>query len=319
MDIWHACEPDKLGTEGWLGRATREIDPQKENVLTTVSFGPALRSVPWRCRACQWPVWTIWRPNGLLPGVSEQRQRSRMLERFAQMYSPAIGSGPVMDYLGHTGLDTLQGADILKDAPKRYASTVKYPDTPIAKKLKGIAQVHMADLGTRIFYCDHGSFDTHSNQHGMHDKLWKDVSEGVACFFEDLREHGVGDNVIMLMFSEFGRRVRDNGSGTDHGAGGVAFVLGESGQGRSVQRVSLHEECRICSKVTWSPTMTSGACTPRFWRSGWGWTPSRSSAGRLKSPRTSISRHQGVAAIAGPPTRIGMPGQVRCVLPADPT
>jgi uncharacterized protein (DUF1501 family) len=168
---------------------------------------------------------------GLLPGVSEQRQRSRMLQWFAQMYSPAIGSGPVMDYLSQTGLDTLQGADILKEAPKQYASTVKYPETPIAKKLKGIAQVHMANFGTRIFYCDHGSFDSHSNQHGMHDKLWKDVSEGVACFFDDLREHGVGDNVIMLMFSEFGRRTRDNGSGTDHGSGGVAFVLGERVKG----------------------------------------------------------------------------------------
>jgi uncharacterized protein (DUF1501 family) len=65
----------------------------------------------------------------------------------------------------------------------------------------------------------------------MHDKLWKDVSEGVACFFDDLKEHGVGENVIMLMFSEFGRRTRDNGSGTDHGAGGVAFVLGERVKG----------------------------------------------------------------------------------------
>ncbi len=156
---------------------------------------------------------------------------ARILQWFAHMYSPAIGSGAVMDYLGQTGLDTLQGADILKDAPKMYSSTVQYPETPIAKKLKGIAQVHMANFGTRIFYCDHGSFDSHSNQHGMHDKLWKDVSEGVACFFDDLKEHGVGDNVIMLMFSEFGRRTRDNGSGTDHGAGGVAFVLGERVKG----------------------------------------------------------------------------------------
>jgi uncharacterized protein (DUF1501 family) len=230
MDIWHTCEPNKLGTEGWLGRATREIDPHKENVLTTVSFGPSLfraLALPGVPVACVDNLDTY----GLLPGVSEQRQRTRILKWFAHMYSPAVGSGAVMDYLGQTGLDTLQGADILKDAPKMYSSTVKYPETPIAKKLKGIAQVHMADFGTRIFYCDHGSFDSHSNQHGMHDKLWKDVSEGVACFFDDLREHGVGDNVIMLMFSEFGRRTRDNGSGTDHGSGGVAFVLGERVKG----------------------------------------------------------------------------------------
>jgi uncharacterized protein (DUF1501 family) len=230
MDIWHTCEPNKLGTEGWLGRATREIDPHKENVLTTVSFGPSLfraLALPGVPVACVDNLDTY----GLLPGVSEQRQRTRILKWFAHMYSPAVGSGAVMDYLGQTGLDTLQGADILKDAPKMYSSTVKYPETPIAKKLKGIAQVHMANFGTRIFYCDHGSFDSHSNQHGMHDKLWKDVSEGVACFFDDLKEHSVGDNVIMLMFSEFGRRTRDNGSGTDHGSGGVAFVLGEPVKG----------------------------------------------------------------------------------------
>ena len=238
---------------------------------------------------------------GLLPGVSEQRQRSRILQWFAHMYSPAIGSGAVMDYLGQTGLDTLQGADILKDAPKMYASTVQYPETPIAKKLKGIAQVHMANFGTRIFYCDHGSFDSHSNQHGMHDKLWKDVSEGVACFFDDLKEHGVGDNVIMLMFSEFGRRTRDNGSGTDHGSGGGGLCPGRAGQGRAVQRVPLHEEPRIWSKATSSPTMTSGACIARFWRTGWGWTPSLSSAGHLQSSRTSSRGEHGMGGLASAP------------------
>lgn len=226
MDIWHTCEPNKLGTEGWLGRATRDIDPNKENVLTTVSFGPSLfraLTLPGVPVACVDDLDNY----GLLPGISEQKQRARMLEWFAHLYTPAIGSGPVMDYLGQTGLDTLEGADILKEAPKMYSSSVEYPATPIAKKLKGIAQVHMANFGTRIFYCDHGSFDSHSNQAGMHDKLWTDVSAAVACFFDDLKEHNVSDNVIMLMFSEFGRRTHDNGSGTDHGSGGVAFVLGD--------------------------------------------------------------------------------------------
>ena len=197
MDIWHTCEPDKLGTEGWLGRATREIDPNKENILTTVSFGPSL------FRALVMPGVPVacvddLENYGLLPGISEQQQRSRILDRFARLYSPVVGNSAVMDYLGQTGLDTLEGADILKEAPKMYSSSIEYPDTVVAKKLKGIAQIHMANFGTRIFYCDHGSFDSHSNQTGMHDKLWKDVSEGVECFFDDLKEHGVGDNVIML-------------------------------------------------------------------------------------------------------------------------
>jgi uncharacterized protein (DUF1501 family) len=146
------------------------------------------------------------------------------------MYTPVPGSG-VMEYLGTTGQDALLGADILKVAPGKYHSEVKYPDTPIGRKLRGIAQVHCADLGTRVFYCDHGSFDTHAGQGPLHQSLWTAVSEGVSAFMADLRAHNKADNVIMLMFSEFGRRVRDNGSGTDHGAAGATFVLGEKVKG----------------------------------------------------------------------------------------
>jgi len=229
MDIWHTCEPDKIGTEGWLGKVTRELDPNKENVLTAVSFGAALPralALPGVPVACVDDLDNY----GLLPGIANE-QRNKILDRFARMYSPTIGTGAVMDYLGQTGLDTLEGADILKEAPKVYSSTVEYPDSTIAKKLKGIAQVHLANFGTRVFYCDHGSFDSHSNQVGMHDKLWKDVSEGIRAFFADLREHNASENVIMFLFSEFGRRVIDNGSGTDHGAGGVAFALGDQIKG----------------------------------------------------------------------------------------
>jgi uncharacterized protein (DUF1501 family) len=230
MDIWHTCEPDKVGTEGWLGRVAREIDPNKENVVTTVSFGPSLfralsgPGVPVACVAGPLERY------GFLPTIQEQTQRLKVLDRFARMYSPMVGSG-VMEYLGTTGLDSLKGADILKVAPQKYASTVKYPDTPIARKLRGAAQVHLADLGTRIFYCDHGSFDTHASQNPGHGNLWTAVSEGLDAFMTDLRQHDHADNVIILLFSEFGRRVHDNGSGTDHGAAGPVFVLGEKVNG----------------------------------------------------------------------------------------
>ena len=230
MDIWHTCEPDKLGTEGWLGRVTKDLDPNKENVVTTVSFGPSLPralALPGVPVACVDDLDTF----GMLPTISETEQRTKILDRFTRLYSPTIGSGFVMDYLGQTGLDSLKAADILKVAPGKYNSTVEYPDTPLARKLRGIAQVHMADLGTRILYCDHGSFDSHSNQVGMHDKLWHDVSSAVESFFDDLKENNAGENVIMLLFSEFGRRVHDNGSGTDHGAAGAAFVIGEGVKG----------------------------------------------------------------------------------------
>jgi uncharacterized protein (DUF1501 family) len=230
MDIWHTCEPDKVGTEGWLGRVARQLDPNKENVVTTVSFGPSLfraLSVPGVPVAC---VAGPLERYGFLPTIQEQAQRLKVLDRFARMYSPMVGSG-VMEYLGTTGLDSLKGADILKVAPQKYASTVQYPDTPIARKLRGIAPVHLADLGSRIFYCDHGSFDTHASQNPGHGNLWTAVSQGLDAFMTDLRQHDHADNVIVLLFSEFGRRVHDNGSGTDHGAAGPVFVLGEKVQG----------------------------------------------------------------------------------------
>ena len=123
------------------------------------------------------------------------------------------------------------GADIVKVAPEKYSSTVEYPNSPIAQHLRDIAQVYFADLGTRVFYTQHASFDTHAGQGPAHPQLWKDVSEGISAFFQDLEEHDAGDNVIMYLFSEFGRRVHDNGSGTDHGAAGVSFVIGNQVKG----------------------------------------------------------------------------------------
>jgi len=230
MDIWHTCEPVKTGTEGWLGLATRELDPHKDNIVTAVSFGPSMFRalvVPGVPVACVDDLDTY----GLLTGISPAQKRTKILERFAQNYAPMLGSDTVMQYLGQTGLEAMEGADILKVAPQQYASNVTYPNTSIAKKLKGIAQVHLANLGSRVFYCDHIGFDTHANQVGVHATLWNDVSSAIDAFFTDLREHNAADNVLMFLFTEFGRRVRDNGSGTDHGAGGVAFAIGDRVRG----------------------------------------------------------------------------------------
>jgi len=230
MDIWHTCEPDKVGTEGWAGRLARELDPNKENVLTAINFGHGL---PRALVVPGVPVAAIadLSTYGVLTGIADQTQRSKALDLFARMYSPAIGSGMVTDYLRSTGMEAMTGADIVKVAPEIYSSSVEYPNSPIAAHLKDIAQVHLADLGTRIFYTQHASFDTHAGEAGAHPKLWQDVSEGIAAFFEDLHAHGEGENVVRYLFSEFGRRVRDNGSGTDHGAAGVAFAIGDTVKG----------------------------------------------------------------------------------------
>jgi uncharacterized protein (DUF1501 family) len=167
MDIWHTCEPEKVGTEGWLGRVAREFDPNKENVVQVVSMGPSL---PRSLVAPGVPVACVAGPlerYGFLPQV-QGNERAHVLDRFAKMYSPAIGSGPVMDYLSETAIDSLKGEDIIKVVPQTYSSTVQYPNTPIARKLKGIAQTHIGEIGSRIFYCDHSTFDTHAGQSAGH-------------------------------------------------------------------------------------------------------------------------------------------------------
>jgi uncharacterized protein (DUF1501 family) len=144
-----------------------------------------------------------------------------------QSTEPPQPGDEVLRYMGQTGLDAQKGADILRTALGKYQSTVEYPKSQIAENLKGIAQVKLADLGTRVFYTSHGTFDTHATQLPAHAKLWQEVSEGIDAFFQDLRAHDAADDVLMLVWSEFGRRVKDNGAGTDHGAGSVAFILGE--------------------------------------------------------------------------------------------
>src|SRR5262245_9080296 len=178
MDIWHTCEPEKVGTQGWLGQVAREYDPKKENVVTVVSFGPCLfRALV----APGVPVSCVSGPlakYGFLPNIQEREQRLQVLDRFAKLYAPVAGTG-VMEYLGTTGLDSLKGADILNVGPEKDASTVKYSESSVARKLRGNAQVHVADLGSRIFYCDHGSFDGRTGQNAGHVGLWKDVCEGL--------------------------------------------------------------------------------------------------------------------------------------------
>tara|TARA_B100000470_G_scaffold219992_1_gene207737 strand:- start:548 stop:1501 length:954 start_codon:yes stop_codon:yes gene_type:complete len=225
MDIWHTAEPDKVGTEGWLGRAIRELDPESTNPVTAVNIGQGLP------RALVTPGVSVasvadLSTYGLLTSVEQDVVREKMLTRFSNMYGAALGSGPVLDYLGQTGIDALHGADILKVAPDKYESNIEYADNSIARNLRDVSTIHKANLGTRVFYTQHGSFDTHAAQTPTHAQLWQEVSTAIQDFWDDLEETGHDENVVMFLFSEFGRRVRDNGSGTDHGAAGVSFVIG---------------------------------------------------------------------------------------------
>src|SRR3954466_10448211 len=141
MDIMHTCEPLKISTEGWLAKVVQEFDPQGSNPLTAISFG---RGLP---RALAAPGVTATLVDnldnyGLLSRGQIAERRDEDLQFFKRMYTPAIGTGMVMDYLSQTGNGVLNGADMLKIAPEMYHSNVEYPSNPIAKSLRDVVRVH---------------------------------------------------------------------------------------------------------------------------------------------------------------------------------
>ena len=231
MDIWHTCEPDKVGTEGWLGKVLADLDPNKENVLTGVNFG---RGLPRALAKEGVPVASVGNLEtyGLLSGIQGE-ERNNALDVFGRMYAPTIGTGYAMDYIRSTGIDALKGADILATAPHTYTSNVEYSSTDVGRYMKNIAQTHLADFGTRVLFTTspYNGFDTHAAEATAHAALWSDVSDTVETFFADLQDHGKAENTLLFMFSEFGRRIFDNGSGTDHGAASVAFAVGDKVKG----------------------------------------------------------------------------------------
>ena len=232
MDIWATCEPDELGLIGWLGSVIQEIDPKAENVLTGVNFG---RGLPRSMAKDGVPVASAGDLSsyGLLTDIEETGQRDQALDLFGRMYSPVLGRGVVNDYIRRTGLEAMAGADILGTAPGKYSSTVEYGNSAVGGYLKDMVQVHNAGFGTRVLFttAPYNIFDTHANQAVGHSNLLMDISNNIDCFMTDLREQNISDNVMLFFYSEFGRRAMDNGSGTDHGSGGVAFALGEHVKG----------------------------------------------------------------------------------------
>ena len=232
MDIWATCEPDELGLIGWLGSVIQDLDPMAENVLTGVNFG---RGLPRAMAKDGVPVASVGDLSsyGLLTDIEQEDQRTQALDLFGRMYSPAIGRGAVNDYIRRTGVEAMAGADILGTAPGKYTSSIEYGNSAVGSYLRDMVQVHNAGFDTRVLFttAPYNIFDTHANQAVGHSNLLLDISSNVDCFMADLREHDLSDEVTLLFYSEFGRRAMDNGSGTDHGTGGVAFALGEHVKG----------------------------------------------------------------------------------------
>ncbi len=130
-------------------------------------------------------------------------------------------------YLYKTMTDTQSSADYLFEKSKVHRSTVTYPQTTFGKDLKQISELMTAKANIRIYYASLGGFDTHAGQKGKQDRLLETYAEGMKAFIRDLKKNGLFDETLILTFSEFGRRVKQNaGNGTDHGTANNLFMMG---------------------------------------------------------------------------------------------
>ncbi len=137
-------------------------------------------------------------------------------------------TGSPLDFIERTALDAQISSEQVRTLPARGENKVAYPQTRLANSLKQVAKLISAGMPTRIYYVAQGGYDTHTNQAGTHERLLKEFGDSVKAFVDDLKAQGQLGRVLVMTFSEFGRRVAENASGgTDHGAAAPSFVIGQ--------------------------------------------------------------------------------------------
>ncbi|RYY14666.1 MAG: DUF1501 domain-containing protein, partial [Chitinophagaceae bacterium] len=134
--------------------------------------------------------------------------------------------GPAVDYLYKTMADTISSATYLFQQSRMYTNGLIYPKTEIGNSLKTIASLIFSNINTRVYYLSLGSFDTHVAQNNQQTRLFKEMNEAVEVFVKELKANNRFEDVMIMTFSEFGRRVSQNASnGTDHGTANNMFFI----------------------------------------------------------------------------------------------
>ncbi len=148
-----------------------------------------------------------------------------------------LSNNPQLDFVRKVANSVVEGSDdIQKALAKSAVSDVVYPKTGLAKNLEWISKLIKGNLNSKVYYTSLGGFDTHDNQLAIHKNKLTELNDAVFSFYEDLKESQQLQNVTVVVFSEFGRRVKDNGRGTDHGTAAPMFVIGGNNRGKIIGR-----------------------------------------------------------------------------------
>jgi uncharacterized protein (DUF1501 family) len=237
MDIWQSADPEtELETSGWLGRyfdnTCPGCDPQ-----VGVALG---QQMPLAMQGEKVLPLSFERPESYRYTGRDKAHYLELNKADAAVALPAKSGRPQdqpaeitpanqLDFLHRTAMDAQLSSDQILRITRSYAASGAYPASEFGNEMKMVAAMIGGALPTRVYYVALGGFDTHGNQLNRHDALMKDLAAGVSAFWKDMKQQGNDDRVMMMTFSEFGRRVEQNASnGTDHGAAAPLFVFGKS-------------------------------------------------------------------------------------------
>ncbi len=143
-----------------------------------------------------------------------------------------LSDNPHLDFVRKIANSVVEGSEDIQNALKNSKTEVAYPKTNLGKNLEWIARLVKGNLNSKIYYTTMGGYDTHDNQLNLHKRNLTEVNDAIAAFYEELKQSKLLQNVTLVVFSEFGRRVADNGNGTDHGTAQPLFIIGGANHGK---------------------------------------------------------------------------------------
>jgi uncharacterized protein (DUF1501 family) len=227
MTIWQTASPDETMRTGWLGRyldTARTIDSSINAIDLDSLLSPAVIGQKERAMAIE-NLQSFRIARSPRQGQSADETTIKALDSIqcssCQEYNNLITA------MMEAGLDAMTASDIVQQAASNYQTSVTYPKNDFSNRLKLAAQVVSSSLKPTIVYLQIGGFDTHANQKNTQANLLETVSDGIAAFYQDMDSKSKADDTLIMTFSEFGRRVHENGSqGTDHGTAEPMFLIG---------------------------------------------------------------------------------------------
>lgn len=233
-DIWSTGDPQSPQGTGWLGRYLDQlpapVDPltawstQREVPRTLVARTvgvPAITNVT---------TYAFASPNPGTPDATFARETATRISSHVPVDQPQLA------FVNSTAQAAFATLDRVSQVGS-YVSTVTYPNNGFAQALRMVAGAINRGIGTKIFWVQTGGYDTHASQNpnqanGAYTGLMAALNDGLFAFYSDLLNQGLLNDTLILQFSEFGRRISENGSnGTDHGAGGLMMAIGGSVRG----------------------------------------------------------------------------------------